>query len=415
MSVDRMLFYDNIRKDENVDRASRICEAIENKGPFDSFPSPEILKDYYDLQRSLLRTVTSGDPSLSYWQNYVLGLTADSENTFSLRSESADPDELTLRFAQGDIEEIQKLLRIDWKTVSEEMEDSGLCVCAVEAVQAKTDERISLLNMALKDSPEQAVKDVAKYYRRHMCGLLGRYRVFVWDGQLRGVENPDPITFDDLVGYESQKKQLIRNTEMFLDGRRANNALLYGDKGTGKSSSVKALINKFRDKGLRMISMPKDRIFDITKVMDGVSGRGCRFIIFIDDLSFEETEIEYKKFKSVLDGGVEIQPSNVLVYVTSNRRNLVKEMWSDRGDSGEIHASDGIQERQSLADRFGLTITFPEPGKRLYDDIVLSIAKREGVDIDERQLLDEANKWDMRQTSRSGRSARQFITNISGR
>ena len=190
---------------------------------------------------------------------------------------------------------------------------------------------------------------------------------------------------------------------------------MYGDKGTGKSSSVKALLNYFSCSGLRMINVPKARIFDITKIMEMVSGRGCCFIIFIDDLSFESTEIEYKHFKSVLEGGVEVQPKNVLVYVTSNRRNLVKETWTDRNSQdGEIFAQDGIQERQSLADRFGLTITFYAPDKELYTEIVRSLAEREGLDPDSQQLIEEANKWDMRQTSRSGRSAKQFVTHISG-
>ena len=163
-----------------------------------------------------------------------------------------------------------------------------------------------------------------------------------------------------------------------------------------------------------MINVPKSRIFDISEIMELVSGRGCKFIIFIDDLSFEDTEIEYKHFKSVLDGGVEVQPDNVLLYVTTNRRNLVKETWKDRNDTdGEVHMSDGIHERQSLADRFGLKITFTAPDKELYTEIVKSIAEKQGLDIDDEKLMAEANKWDMRQTSRSGRSAKQFITHIA--
>lgn len=412
MNIDRMLFFDNIRKDNIIIKAVRIVRALLKD---DSTPGEETAADYYDLQRALLKNVSYGDPALTYWQNYVLELTAAAENAYSLTAERGPVGEWMLQMAEGDIEDIQNLLSIDWQTVSERMMDQRVCVCCVKAAVVQQDERIQLVNQALAGSPEQAVRALAVYYREHLCGLFGRYRVFAWDGSLKGIRKPDAITFDDLIGYEVQQEQLIRNTEMFLEGKRANNVLLYGDKGTGKSSSVKALVNRFADRGLRMVSLPKDRIMDITEIMDELSGRGCRFLIFIDDLSFEATEIEYKKFKSVLEGDVEVRPDNVLVYVTSNRRNLVKELWSDRGDPNEVHGGDGIQESQSLADRFGLTITFLSPAKSLYNEMVLSIAEKEGLEIDKEELLRQANIWDMRQTGRSGRSARQFITHISGK
>lgn len=406
-----MLFFDNIRKDENVKRAVNI---IENGSSTAHADIRHAESDYYELQRSLLRNVKFGDPELTFWQNYLLSLVADSENAYSLAAEKGMPDDLTLRLVEGDIIEIKRLMEIDWGTASPRMHDDRPCVCIVKA-PVEDDGRASAIYKALEKDPAEAARGLAEYYRKKMCGELGRYKAFVWNGDLRGVEHPDPITFDDLIGYKVQQEQLIRNTQMFLDGKRANNVLLYGDKGTGKSSSVKALLNKFAVDGLRLISLPKDRILEITTVMNRVADRGCRCIIFIDDLSFEASEIQYKKFKSVLEGGVEVQPANVLVYVTSNRRNLVKEMWSDRGDNGEVHTRDGMEERQSLADRFGLTITFSEPDKKLYNEIIKSVAKREGVDIDEETLMKEATKWDMRQTGRSGRSARQFITHISGR
>ncbi len=412
INTDRMLFFDNIRENKMIRQAVRITSAFSGEEKDDA---EKAVSDYYDLQRGLLRTVRYGDPKLTFWQNYVLDLTAAGENVFSLMAERGGTDPFLFQLAEGDISDIQQLLDIDWRRISDLIGDGRPCLCSAGASAVKEDPRILMVNEALKGEAAEAVRKLAGYYRDHMCGLFGRYRVFTWEGELKGIENPDPISFDDLIGYEMQKEQLIQNTEMFLNGRRANNVLLYGDKGTGKSSSVKALINRFADRGLRMISLPKDRILDITRIMEEIAGRGCRFIIFIDDLSFESTEIQYKKFKSVLEGDVEVRPDNVLVYVTSNRRNLVKELWSDRGDPQEVHGGDGIQETQSLADRFGLTITFSSPGKSLYNEMILSIARREGVEIEEDRLLREANKWDMRQTSRSGRSARQFITHISGR
>lgn len=406
-----MLFFDNIRTDETVKKAVNI---IENGGTTNNVDRTKAENDYYDLERTLLRKVRSGDPGLTFWENYIVGLVADSENPFSLAAENGTLDKLTMQLAEGDLDEIKRLLSIDWNTSSPRMHNAGPCVCTLKA-PVNNDGRAGLVADALSKKPADAVKSLADFYGTHMCGMPGRYNAFVWNGSLKGVAHPDPITFDDLIGYQTQKEQLIRNTEVFLSGGRANNVLLYGDKGTGKSSSVKALLNRYAGDGLRLINLPKDRILEITQVMNSVADRGCKSIIFIDDLSFDASELQYKKFKSVLEGGIEVRPSNVLVYVTSNRRNLVKEMWGDRGDNGEVHARDGMEERQSLADRFGLTITFSAPDKKLYEEIIKSVAKKEGVDISEDELLRKATEWDMRQTSRSGRSARQFITHIAGK
>ncbi len=417
MNLDRLLFYDNIRTDEAVRNAVKLAEKTAGvSAPDTGKVSEEEEAMYYELQREMMRRVVTGDTEGTRWENYIFRLVAESENPFSLSAEKDDVGKDTALLAQGDVEVIRELLKLDWNAVSERIDPGRPCVCAM-IPEIREDGHACLVRDALSEelSVAESTWRLEEYYREHYCGILGKYLAFVWNGTLQGVRNHDPITFDDLIGYDVQQRQLIRNTEVFVRGKRANNVLLYGDKGTGKSSSVKALLNYFGDRGLRMISVPKARIFDITKIMELVADRGCRFIIFIDDLSFESTEIEYKYFKSVLEGGVEVQPQNVLVYVTSNRRNLVKETWTDRNSTdGEIFAADGIQERQSLADRFGLTITFYAPDKELYSEIVKSLIEKEGVDIDEKQLLSEANKWDMRQTSRSGRSAKQFVTHIAG-
>ena len=423
MNTKRLLFYDNIRNDEIMKMASKIVRGVDaaHAAGQDSEAgcSREEVEDmYYELQRRILADMPVGDTQGTYWENYIYRLIAESENTFSLKAERGELDDITAELAAADITDIKEMLNVDWNKVAEHFDD-GECVCAIMPHIAE-DGRASQIKAVFDEvdgTPEAsrtAVEALSAYYRKNFCGILGKFKAFIWDGKLVGVKNQDPVTFDDLIGYEFQQQQLIRNTEVFVHGRKSNNVLLYGDKGTGKSSSVKALLNKFGDEGLRMINVPKSRIFDISEIMELVSGRGCKFIIFIDDLSFEDTEIEYKHFKSVLDGGVEVQPDNVLLYVTTNRRNLVKETWKDRNDTdGEVHMSDGIHERQSLADRFGLKITFTAPDKELYTEIVKSIAEKQGLDIDDEKLMAEANKWDMRQTSRSGRSAKQFITHIA--
>lgn len=412
MNLDRLLYYENIRTDKIVRSAVELAE----KARAGKIPESGDVSVYYEVQRRILGAVTTADTEGTYWENYIYRLAAESENHFSLSAEKGETDEITEMLVQGDLTVIRSLLNLDWNIVREFYDPERPCVCLLTP-PIEEDGRACHLREALKsaDSLSESVKKLENYYRIHLCGILGKYRAFLWNGSLQGIKEHDPITFDELIGYDIQQQQLIRNTGIFVEGKRANNVLLYGDKGTGKSSSVKALLNYFSCSGLRMINVPKARIFDITKIMEMVSGRGCCFIIFIDDLSFESTEIEYKHFKSVLEGGVEVQPKNVLVYVTSNRRNLVKETWTDRNSQdGEIFAQDGIQERQSLADRFGLTITFYAPDKELYTEIVRSLAEREGLDPDSQQLIEEANKWDMRQTSRSGRSAKQFVTHISG-
>jgi predicted AAA+ superfamily ATPase len=266
---------------------------------------------------------------------------------------------------------------------------------------------------ALEAASDQKTADqLSEYYASYGCGIFERYQAFLWDDMLVGITNYDKITFDQLIGYERQKETLIENTEFFLKGYPANNVLLHGDRGTGKSSCVKALLNHFENSRLKLISLNKNHVDQLYRIIETIAVRGCKFIIFIDDLSFEDTEIGYKHFKSVIDGGIEAQPRNVLIYVTSNRRHIIKETWKDRGDSGEVHGNDGMQERLSLADRFGLSITFTSPDKETYLEIVKGIALQEHLKIDETILAEEALRWDVRQKGRSGREARQFINYI---
>ena len=227
----------------------------------------------------------------------------------------------------------------------------------------------------------------------------------------------DRVKLDDLLGYEKQKEALRRNTEAFLDGKRANNVLLYGDAGTGKSTSVKALINEYFDRGLRMIEIYKHQFRDLSAVMGAIKNRNYRFIIFIDDLSFEENEVEYKFLKAVIEGGVETRPDNVLIYATSNRRHLIRETWNDRTDMehhGDIHRSDTVEEKLSLASRFGVAINYNAPTQKEYHAIVKSLAARQGIDMDEKQLLAMANTWEVRHSGFSGRTAQQFVHYLEG-
>ena len=222
---------------------------------------------------------------------------------------------------------------------------------------------------------------------------------------------------DDLVGYEIQKKKLIDNTEAFVSGRRANNVLLFGDAGTGKSTSVKAIVNQYYDRGLRMIEIYKHQFQDLSNVIAQIKNRNYRFIIYMDDLSFEENEVEYKFLKAVIEGGVETKPENILIYATYNRRHLIRENWNDRNDmeyENDLHRSDTMEEKLSLYARFGVQISFMKPSRKEFNNIVIQLARRNGITLRDEQLRAEANKWELAHGGISGRTAQQFIDYVLG-
>ncbi|MBO5609735.1 MAG: ATP-binding protein [Eubacterium sp.] len=267
---------------------------------------------------------------------------------------------------------------------------------------------------------EETMKTVVGFYRSYGVGMFGLNTAF------RLVEGSDPVSFapinntdsvklDDLVGYEVQKQKLRENTESFLDGKPANNVLLFGDAGTGKSTSIKALINEYQDRGLRMIELYKHQMGSLSAIISSVKYRNYRFIIYMDDLSFEENETEYKYLKAVIEGGLENRPDNVLIYATSNRRNLIRESWNDIKDIElDKHRSDTIQEKLSLVSRFGVTIPYMRPNKKEYEEIVKGIAgRKEGLELTEQELLEVANKWSVSHGGMSGRAAQQLIDSLN--
>jgi predicted AAA+ superfamily ATPase len=413
ISLDTLILYDNVRQDEIVNAAVKI---------FNEFDYHEyiayMVAEYFQIQRRLLEMTESLNINGTYWQNHICRLIAESENRFSLMSEKGEPDENIRAIAVREMTELRKLYLLEWDHVSKLFHDSGQSVCCMRQLSgtnAVAGYRDRVRQALEAESNDQAADFLKRYYSEFGCGLFERHQAFVWDDMLVGVRNYDKITFERLIGYEKQKELLVENTEFFLKGYPANNVLLHGDRGTGKSSCVKALLNRFGDSKLKLISLNKNHVDQLYKIIESIAGRGCKFIIFIDDLSFDDTEIGYKHFKSVIDGGIEAQPSNVLIYVTSNRRHIIKETWKDRGDNGEVHGNDGMQERLSLADRFGLSITFTAPDKDGFLQIVKGIAENEGLGLDEETLIQEALRWDVRQKGRSGRAARQFINHITAK
>ncbi|WP_110955930.1 ATP-binding protein [Anaerosinus massiliensis] len=266
-------------------------------------------------------------------------------------------------------------------------------------------------------SPEELADLFIDHYAVYGFGDIANYGAFRWDSEntLVGIQYFDPMKLDDLIGYDTQKNLLISNTEAFIAGKPANNALLVGARGTGKSSAVKALANTYFDQGLRLLEITKYQLIHLPKIMEALRlYNSKKFIIFLDDLSFEDFEVEYKYLKSAIEGGVESKPANVLIYATSNRRHLIKETWKDRGESNdEIHRNDTLNETISLSDRFGLTIHYLAPNQAEYLNIITALLKKHNISLDE-SIRAQALQWEMMHSGRSGRTAQQFVNYYLG-
>ncbi|MBR4643037.1 MAG: ATP-binding protein [Selenomonadaceae bacterium] len=255
-----------------------------------------------------------------------------------------------------------------------------------------------------------------EHWRRFGYGDIATYRAFRWDKELVGVRHFETIRLEDLIGYVHQKELLKGNTTAFVEGKPANNVLLVGARGTGKSSGVKALVNEYYQQGLRLVQITKPQLKALPEIMETLRKfLSKRFIIFLDDLSFEESEAEYKYLKSAIEGGVESRPENVLIYATSNRRHLIRETWRDRSDEqDELYRDDSANETISLSDRFGLIIHYYAPTQAEYLEIIRSMLKRRGIELDAETLRLEGLRWEMSHSGRNGRTAQQFVNHYLG-
>ena len=269
-------------------------------------------------------------------------------------------------------------------------------------------------------TPLEMKDTLTRFYKEYGVGKFGLHKSFrvVHDHEgvrIEPILNIAHVSLDDLVGYEIPKRKLTDNTDAFVAGRKANNCLLFGDAGTGKSSCIKAIANEYYDRGLRIIEVYKHQFQDLNQVISQIKNRNYKFIIYMDDLSFEDFEIEYKYLKAVIEGGLEKKPENVLIYATSNRRHLIRENYSDKEEiRQDMHTGDTVQEKLSLVHRFGVTIYFGAPDKKQFQAIVKTLAERSGLELPEEELLMEANKWELSHGGLSGRTAQQFVDYLLG-
>ncbi len=423
--VSKLLIYSDLGRDSILESIAEVTVSSEDK-------DSKIRRIYTEIKR-LLDLATSYGFDTNLWQNYLTFLLITNENSFSLTCERKGASEggsvnilakhdfaIFKRLFHYDFAPLEKELGIDcfsiitnYKAISKREQIYNKTVSSwVRALSAKI--------AAAKD--ENEVFDlVTEHYRTCGVGMLGMNRAFRIRGSGKELEfcpinNASSVRLSDIVGYESQKKELADNTEAFVKGGKGNNALLYGDSGTGKSTSIKAVLNEYFEDGLRMIEIYKHQFRDLSTVISLIKNRNYRFIIYIDDLSFEDHEIEYKFLKAVIEGGVEERPDNILIYATSNRRHLIKETWNDRNDmefKGEIHHSDTVEEKLSLSSRFGVLINYSSPAYDEYLNIVRELAKRENINMEDEELCALAKRFELRHGGVSGRAARQFIDYIS--
>ena len=365
------------------------------------------------------------------WHNYLTLLLAGSENAYSTACEITGEVEGSInQVALHDFEIFKELFDYDLHRLETDMETPFMSMITQYTYTDRSGKmfnkrirnRICNLSRALgtAKSETEFKQTLTQFYKEYGVGKLGLHKAFRVERTEEGAEI-SPITniahvhLDDLVGYEMAKKKLIDNTEAFVNGRRANNCLLFGDAGTGKSSSIKAILNQYYDKGLRMIEVYKHQFQDLNAIIAQIKNRNYKFIIYMDDLSFEEFEIEYKYLKAVIEGGLEKKPDNILIYATSNRRHLVRETFKDKADRDEeLHTNDTVQEKLSLVARFGVTIYFGKPDKKEFQNIVRALAQKNGITWEEEKLFLEANKWELSHGGLSGRTAQQFVDYLLG-
>ncbi len=390
----------------------------------------------YAQVRRLLELATKYGFDENLWHNYLTFLMITDENPFSLTYEKAGVQEGTVNsFAINDFSVFKALFDFDFGRIEDALGINCFSTLSSYRAIAKREqifnknvsEKVKELSSAIEKAAdgEAVFYLIADFYKKYGVGMFGLNKAFrVENGadfttvRFRAITNMQAVHLDNLIGYEPQKKALIDNTEAFVNGKGANNLLLYGDSGTGKSTSIKAIVNQYYDRGLRMIEIYKHQFGCLSKIISEIKNRNYRFIIYMDDLSFEESEIEYKYLKAIIEGGVENKPDNVLIYATSNRRHLIKETWNDRNDAtmrGDIHRSETIEEKLSLVNRFGVSIGYFKPSRAEFDNIVLSLAARHPeITMPPEQIIAEAHKWEMLGGGISGRTAQQFINHLCG-
>ena len=427
MRVNELMLYRHMEQGQVLNDMAFLMENYDNE-----YYNKEDLRGLlFDSVNEILELAVSHGLTGNLWHDYLTFLLASDENAYSTSCEivgaiNGSMNQVAMHdFAifkelyDYDFTELEKALGVDCMSMLKGFKADG---AHGSVFNKRIRDRICELSIHLAESEniEEFKAVLTQFYKEFGVGKFGLHKAFRIEHTELGAEIV-PITkiahvhLDDLVGYEMAKKKLIENTEAFVKGKKANNCLLFGDAGTGKSTSIKAILNQYYDQGLRMIEVYKHQFQDLNDVIAQIKNRNYKFIIYMDDLSFEEFEIEYKYLKAVIEGGLEKKPDNVLIYATSNRRHLIKETFKDKEDRDEeLHTNDTVQEKLSLVARFGVTIFFGKPDKKQFQEIVRQLASRTELEITEGELMLEANKWELSHGGMSGRAAQQFVDYLLG-
>ncbi|OKH52440.1 AAA+ family ATPase [Calothrix sp. HK-06] len=355
------------------------------------------------------------------WEDYLILKILRSDNPFSKLAQQQDIESLPsslIAAVEHDLQILQTLYECSCAVLSEWVQSVAHLpvspvIWYVESDNVETIETLHVTSLQQFENWADATEMLASYYRQYGTGLFAEYVALRWQANnFVGIQNPDSVKISELVGYELQYEALLKNTEFLLAGVGALHVLLYGSRGSGKSSLVKALLNEYWERGLRLLEVGKSELKDLPMIVEQLRSVPLKFIVFVDDLSFEDDDDAFKALKVVLEGNLTARAKNVVVYATSNRRHLIREYFADRPaprDNDEVHAWDTMQEKLSFSDRFGLTLTFEGADQNTYLKIVRHLAMLAGINIDDKDLQYQALQWATRHNGRSGRTARQFV------
>lgn len=399
-----------------------------------SYTQSQLTAKIFTQIKKLLVLATDYGFDKNLWHNYLSFILITNENPFSITCEKIGANEGSVNyFALNDFKVFIELFNFDFTEIESELGiDCFTKISNYKAIVKKelmynrnVSQKVQQLseNLEKVTTAKEFFDIVTRFYYDYGVGMFGLNKAFRIAGsdafgvEFKAINNMDKVMLNDLIGYEKQKQMLVENTKAFVEGRKANNALLFGDSGTGKSTSIKAIVNEFYPYGLRMIEIYKHQFKDLSNVIAQIKNRNYKFIIYMDDLSFEEFEIEYKFLKAVIEGGVETKPDNILIYATSNRRHLIKENWKDKSDmefEGGLHRSDTIEEKLSLVNRFGCMINYSKPTREQYLNIVAELANKSNITMNKDDLIAGAKQWEMYHGGISGRTAQQYINHILG-
>lgn len=409
-SLDRLVIYRNIHDDEIISSIYNLFVTSSDE----KYNKIALRKIYYNTVSKLIVCAEKQGISGEIFKKYIAAAVLKSDNIFSNNSSrNWDMSHEMYRALLNDISILKKVLNVDLGALKQLVGDNEGFLYMPD--NRKDNEIIAVLKAKFENNtPEEIADFLINFHKGKGYGVFIENNFLKWEnGVIKGIKEHDQITLEDIFCYNYQKDILVKNTEALLNGHTANNVLLSGSRGTGKSSCVKAIGNKYGNKNLRIIEVSKNEVETLGGLIEILRNSRMKFIIFIDDLSFEEFETGYKHLKSLLEGGIEKRPANVAVYVTSNRRHIVRESWKDR-EGEDMHESDSNNEKMSLSDRFGINLTFAAPNWNEFYEIVEGIALNENIKLDKEKLKKEAVKWEMANNARSGRTARQFIDYIKG-